>query len=65
VNTDTAVAALGWETYASVSERSTVVRDATINALKAGNSTGEAKKGSKVVVARMAVAIVDEAGDRR
>jgi hypothetical protein len=53
------------DTYAYRGERSTVIRDATINPLKAGNATGEVKKGSKVVVARVNVAIVDEPGQRR
>jgi hypothetical protein len=52
-------------TYAYRGERSTVVKNATINPLKAGNATGEVKKGSRVVVARVATAIVDEPGQRR
>jgi hypothetical protein len=52
-------------TYAYRGERSTVIRDATINPLKAGNETGEVKKGSRVVVARVTTAIVDQPGDRR
>jgi hypothetical protein len=52
------------ETYTYRGERSTIVNDATINPLTAGNSTGEVKKGSKVVVARVATAIVDEPGER-
>jgi hypothetical protein len=50
------------QTYTYRGERSTVVKDATIDPLKAGNSTGEVKKGSRVVVARVATAIVDEPG---
>jgi hypothetical protein len=52
------------ETYAYRGERSTVVRDATIDPLKAGNSTGQVKKGSKVVAARVVTAIVVEPGQR-
>jgi hypothetical protein len=48
------------ETYAYRGERSTIVRDATIDPLKAGNATGQVRKGSTVVVARAATAIVDE-----
>jgi hypothetical protein len=51
-------------TYAYRGERSTVAKDATINPLKAGNSTGEVKKGSTVVVERVATAIVDKPGQR-
>jgi hypothetical protein len=53
------------ETYAYRGERSTIVRDATIDPLKAGNATGQVTKGSTVVVARAATAIVDEPGQRR
>lgn len=52
------------ETFAYRGERSTVVRDAVIDPLKAGNPRGEVKKGSKVVVARVVTAIVDEPGQR-
>lgn len=52
------------ETYRYLGERSTIVRDATIDPLKAGNATGEVKKGSKVVSARITTAIVDEPGER-
>ena len=55
---------LDTETYAYRGERSAVVRDATIDPLKAGNSTGEVHKGSKVVVARVVTAIVDQPGER-
>jgi hypothetical protein len=51
--------------YAYLGERSTVVRDAVIDPLKAGNSTGEVEKGSQVIVERLATAIVDEPGERR
>ena len=53
------------DTHAYRGERSTVIRDATINPLKAGNATGEVRKGSRVVVARVTTAIVDQPGDRR
>jgi hypothetical protein len=53
------------ETYAYRGERSTVVRDAVIDPLKAGNARGEVKKGSKVVAERVVTAIVDEPGQRR
>jgi hypothetical protein len=52
------------ETYAYRGERSTVVRDATIDPFKAGNSKGEVKKGSRVVAARVVTAIVDKPGER-
>ena len=52
------------ETYTYRGERSTVTRDATIDPFKAGNPRGEVKKGSKVVVARVLTAIVDEPGQR-
>jgi hypothetical protein len=51
-------------TYAYRGERSTVAKDATIDPLKAGNSTGEVTKGSRVVVERVATAIVDNPGQR-
>jgi hypothetical protein len=53
------------ETYAYRGERSTVVRDAIIDPLKAGNARGEVKKGSKVISERVVTAIVDEPGQRR
>jgi hypothetical protein len=53
------------QTYAYRGERSTVVKDAVIDPLKAGNSTGEVEKGSRVVFARLVTAIVDEPGQRR
>jgi hypothetical protein len=51
-------------TYAYLGERSTVVRDTTVSPEKAGNATGRIAKGHKVVVERLAVGIVDAAGDR-
>jgi hypothetical protein len=52
------------QTYAYRGERSTVVRNATIDPLKAGNSTGEVKKGSTVIAERLATGIVDRPGQR-
>jgi hypothetical protein len=51
-------------TYAYRGERSIVTKDATISPEKAGNSTGKVRKGSTVVVARAATAIVDEPGQQ-
>jgi hypothetical protein len=53
------------ETYAYWGQRSTIVRDARIDPEKAGNATGEVKKGSRVISVREATAIVDEPGRRR
>jgi hypothetical protein len=53
------------DTYAYLGERSTVAKNATINPLKAGNATGDVRKGSQVVVARVATAIVDQPGEVR
>jgi hypothetical protein len=52
------------ETYAYRGERSTVVRDATISPEKAGNATGEVKRGSYVISERVTAAIVDKPGER-
>jgi hypothetical protein len=52
------------ETYTYLGERSTIARDATINPLKAGNRTGEVRKGDKVVATRIETAIVDRPGER-
>jgi hypothetical protein len=52
------------ETYAYRGERSTVVHDATIDPLKAGNATGRIEKGHQVAVERVATAVVDEPGRR-
>jgi hypothetical protein len=52
-------------TYAVRGRRSTVARDAVIDPLKAGNETGEVRKGSRVISERLATAIVDEPGERR
>ena len=50
-------------TYEYRGERSTVVRDATIDPLKAGNATGEVERGSRVVSKRVTTAIVDAPGE--
>jgi hypothetical protein len=52
------------ETYEYRGERSTVVHDATIDPLKAGNATGKIEKGHQVVAERVATAVVDEPGQR-
>jgi hypothetical protein len=52
------------ETYAYRGERATVVRDALIDPLKAGNATGEIEEGQRVVAERIVTAIVDEPGRR-
>jgi hypothetical protein len=53
------------ETYEYLGQRGTVVRDATIDPLKAGNESGEIEKGDRVVAERLTTAIVDKPGDRR
>jgi hypothetical protein len=53
------------KTYVYRGERSTVVKNATIDPLKAGNSTGEVKTGSTVIAERLATAIVDQPGQTR
>ena len=52
------------ETYTYLGERSTTTRNTRIDPLKAGNETGEIRKGEKVVSARIQTAIVDEPGQR-
>jgi hypothetical protein len=52
------------ETYAVRGQRSTITKNTRINPLKAGNSTGEVKQGSRVVDERLVTAIVDEPGER-
>jgi hypothetical protein len=52
------------DTYAYRGTRSTVVKDATIDPSKAGNSTGKVQKGHVVVAARVVTAVVDRAGQR-
>lgn len=55
---------LDGRTYAYRGQRSTIVKDATIDPLKAGNATGEVKRGSTVVAARVSAGIVDRPGER-
>jgi hypothetical protein len=50
--------------YTYRGRRSTVVRDAVINPLKAGNATGEVKKGHVVMAVQVAAGIVDKPGER-
>jgi hypothetical protein len=52
------------ETFRYLGERSTIVRDARIDPLKAGNETGQIRRGSQVVSRRIATAIVDAPGER-
>jgi hypothetical protein len=52
------------ETYTYLGERSTVTKHTWIDPMKAGNETGEIRKGEKVVSARIETAIVDEPGER-
>jgi len=52
------------ETYTYLGERSTITKDTRIDPLKAGNETGEVRKGNRVVSARIATAIVDRPGER-
>jgi hypothetical protein len=52
------------KTYRYLGERSTVVRDATIDPLTAGNETGEVRRGDRVVAERIRTAIVDRPGER-
>jgi hypothetical protein len=51
-------------TYAYRGQRSTVVHDAVISPEKAGNGTGEIKKGHTVISIRLATAVVDRPGER-
>jgi hypothetical protein len=51
-------------TYAYRGERSTVVHDAVLSQEKAGNATGEIKKGHTVISLRVATAVVDKPGER-
>jgi hypothetical protein len=53
------------ETYRYLGESGTVVRDGFIDPGKAGNATGEIRKGDAVVSVRLTTAIVDGPGDRR
>jgi hypothetical protein len=51
-------------TYAYLGQRSTVVRDATVDSGKAGNAAGAVRRGSEVVATRVASAVVEEPGER-
>jgi hypothetical protein len=52
------------DTYAYLGERSTVVRDTRISPEKAGNATGEVRRGDHVISERVTAAIVEEPGAR-
>jgi hypothetical protein len=52
------------ESYDYVGQSGTVVRDTTIDPMKAGNATGEIKRGDKAAAMRLVTAIVDEPGQR-
>jgi hypothetical protein len=52
------------DTYAYRGQRSTVVRDATLDPLKAGTPSGEVKRGETATLTRVATAVVDEPGER-
>jgi hypothetical protein len=51
-------------TYEYIGERSTVTKDATLSKEKAGNGTGEVKKGQHVADQRLAIGAVDQPGER-
>ena len=52
------------DTYAYRGQRSTVVRDATIDPPKAGNPIGEVERGDRATLTRVATAVVDKPGER-
>jgi hypothetical protein len=52
------------ETYTYLGETGTITKNTRINPEKAGNETGEVRKGNKVVSARIKTAIVDRPGER-
>ena len=52
------------ETYAFRGQRGTVVQDAIISPEKAGNASGEIKKGHTATSVRIATAVVDKPGRR-
>ena len=52
------------ESYTYLGERSTITKNTRIDPLKAGNETGEIRKGDKVASKRIETAIVDEPGER-
>jgi hypothetical protein len=51
-------------TYAYRGQRSTVLKDATIDPAKAGNPTGSVERGERTTLTRVATAVVDEPGAR-
>jgi hypothetical protein len=55
---------LDMNTYLYLGQRSTVVKDAVINPLKAGKSTGQVKKGHWVVAERVATGVIDKPGEK-
>jgi hypothetical protein len=52
------------DTYAYRGQRSTVVKDASIDPQKAGNATGAVERGDTATSTRLATGIVDEPGAR-
>jgi hypothetical protein len=52
------------ETYSYLGETGTITKNTRINPLKAGNETGEVRKGNKVASMRITTAIVDKPGER-
>jgi hypothetical protein len=52
------------ETYSYLGETGTITKNTRINPLKAGNETGEVRKGNKVASTRITTAIVDKPGER-
>jgi hypothetical protein len=52
------------EAYTYLGERSTITKNTRIDPMKAGNETGEIRKGDRVISARIETAIVDEPGER-
>jgi hypothetical protein len=52
------------DTYAYRGQRSTVVKDATIDPAKAGNPTGEIERGDRATTTRVETAVVDQPGGR-
>jgi hypothetical protein len=52
------------DTLAYLGQRGVVVKDATLSPEKAGNATGEIKRGHVAMSIRLATALVDDAGLR-
>jgi hypothetical protein len=52
------------DTYAYRGQRSTVVKDATIDPAKAGNPTGRIERGDTATTTRVGTAVVDQPGAR-